>query len=180
MELNKIVSNPMLAGAIELMQAEDTPEHRSMFMEELTKADFMSPVILDPPPTEDAEGRLVPAPECKVQLPMLSTADGMKFFMAFTDKGEYDKWAEKNQKMPPIALKIEEYAAMILRREPNGGICPALGMVVNPYGANIILPREMLAGILSAKTAQAQQAAAAARQAGQFTMPMPGPGMPQN
>ena len=174
MEFNKNVSNPMLIGAIELMKAEDTPEHRSMFVEELGKADFLSPAMIDPAPTEGADGELVLAPGSKVQLPMLSTSDGTKFFMAFTDKTEYDKWQERNQKIPAVALKIAEYAGMILRREPNGNICPALGMVINPFGANIILPREMLASMMSAKIAQAHQMAAAAKQAGQFVTPGPG------
>ena len=32
MEFNKSVSNPMLAGSIELVKAEDTPELRIMFV----------------------------------------------------------------------------------------------------------------------------------------------------
>ena len=44
----------------------------------------------------------------------------------------------------------------VLRRD-GGNICPALGIVVNPFGANIIVPREMLAGMISAKAAQAKQ-----------------------
>lgn len=52
MEFNKSVSNPMLMGAIELMKAEDTPEHRNMFIGELGKASFLSPAIVDPAPTE--------------------------------------------------------------------------------------------------------------------------------
>lgn len=175
MEYNKNVSNPMLIGAIELMKAEDTPEHRGMFVEELVKAEFLSPAIVEPAPEEGPDGTQVLAQGSKVQLPMLSTSDGTKFFMAFTDRAEYDKWQERNKKMPSFALKIEEYAGMILRREPNGSICPALGMVINPFGVNIILPREMLASMMSAKMAQAQQMAAAARQAGQYTVPGTGP-----
>jgi len=171
MEFNKNVANPMLVGTIELMKADDSQEHRNMFVEELTKAAFISPAIVEPAPEEGEDGSMTIAPGSKVQLPMLSTADGAKFFMAFTDKPEYEKWQEKNQKCPTFALRLEEYASMILRRDPNGNICPALGMVINPFGANIILPREMLAGIMSARAAQARQMAA---QAGQPVMVKPG------
>lgn len=159
MEFNKTVSNPMLVGAIELMKAEDTPEHRNMFVAELAKAGFLSPALVEPAPAENAEGKLAIAPGSKVQFPMITGAEGVKFFPAFTDIGEYEKWQEKNQKLPFFALKIEDYAAMILRRDPKGNICPALGMVINPLGANMIIPREMLAGMMSAKMAQAKQAA---------------------
>ena len=162
MEFNKSVSNPMLMGAIELMRAEDTPDHRNMFVGELAKATFLSPAIIEPAPVENAEGKLAIAPGSKVQLPILTGAEGMRFFMAFTDQGEYEKWQEKNpeQKLPYFALNIDEYAAMVLRRDAKGNICPALGIVINPFGANIIVPREMLAGMMSAKAAQAKQAAA--------------------
>lgn len=156
MEFNQPVSNPMLVGAIELMKAEDTPQHRNMFVGELAKASFLSPALIDPAPAEGADGKPAIAPGSKVQFPMISTPDGAKFFMAFTDVSEYGKWQEKNQKLPSFALKIEDYAAMVLRRDAKGNICPALGIVVNPLGANIIIPREMLAGIMSAKAAQAK------------------------
>ena len=158
MEFNKPVSNPLLVGSIELMKAEDTPAHRNMFIGELSKASFLSPAVIEPAPEPDKDGKLGIAPGSKVQFPMLTRPDGAKFFMAFTDEAEYEKWQEKNQKFPTFALKIEDYAAMILRRDAHRNICPALGMVINPFGANIVLPREMLAGMMSAKAAQAKQA----------------------
>ena len=75
MEFNKSVSNPMLMGAIELMRAEDTPDHRNMFVGELAKATFLSPAIIEPAPVENAEGKLAIAPGSKVQLPMLTGAE---------------------------------------------------------------------------------------------------------
>ena len=166
MEFNKSVSNPLLAGSIELMKEEDTPQHRNMFVGELSKAELLSPAIVEPEPAEGPDGNLAVAPGSKVQFPTISTPDGQKFFMAFTDRMEYDKWQEKNQKLPTFALKLEDYAAMILRRDPQGNLCPALGMVINPLGANIIVPREMLSGIVSAKVAQVKQMAARQAQPG--------------
>ena len=90
---------------------------------------------------------------------MLNSPDCAKLFTAFTDAAEYGKWQEKNQNLPTFAIKVEEYAAMILRRDPKGGLCPALGLVINPMGANIVLPREMLAGMLSARAAQVKKMA---------------------
>ena len=61
MEFNKTVSNPMLVGCIELIKAEDTPEHRKMFVDELIQANMMAPVLMEPQPVEgagwQAEGR---------------------------------------------------------------------------------------------------------------------------
>lgn len=171
MEFNKPVSNPMLVGSIELMRAEDTAEHRNMFVGELAKASLLAPAVVDPAPLEGADGKPALAPGSKVQFPLFPTQDGNKFFMAFTDTAEFEKWQEKNpnqknQQYPFFALKLEDFAALILRRDPKGNICPALGMLINPAGAGIVVPREMLAGIMSAKVAQAKQMAA--KQAGGF------------
>ena len=58
MEFNKPVSNPMMVGSIELLKAEDTPEHRQMFLEELQKAKFLAPVVIDPAPQPDEKGQV--------------------------------------------------------------------------------------------------------------------------
>lgn len=75
MEFNQSVSNPMLVGCIELMKAEDSPEHRAMFIEELTRASFMAPALIEPEPREDAEGKLSIVPGSQVQFPVLSVGD---------------------------------------------------------------------------------------------------------
>lgn len=177
MEFNKTVSNPMLVGCIELMKAEDTPEHRNMFVAELTKAQLLSPALMEPAPVEEADGELKPQPGTKVQFPMLAAQDGKKFFMAFTDASEYEKWQEKaNRKLPTFALKFDDYAALLLRKDAQGNVSPGLGFVINPLGANIVVPREMVANILAMRVAQARQAAA--KQSGRPTQPLKAPQRP--
>ena len=157
MEFNKTVSNPMLVGCVQLMRAEDTPEHRNMFVAELVKASFQAPAIIEPAPVEDEEGRLVLASGSMIQFPMLSTPDGKRFFMGFTDAVEYRKWAEKNNNLPFFFLWFDDYANMLFRKDSQGNASPALGVVLNPLGENIVIPREMVAGIMAARMGQMQQ-----------------------
>lgn len=168
MEFNKPVSNPMMVGSIELLKAEDTPEHRQMFLDELQKAKFLSPVVIDPVPVPDENGRVTIARDAKVQFPMLSTEDGRKFFMAFTDWTELKKWRdEENQQT--FAMNFDDYAGMLLRKDAQGNISPALGFVINPFGGNIVVTREMVASMIAAKL----------KAAGRSVPPAPGtPGAP--
>jgi len=124
MEFNKPVSNPMMVGSIELLKAEDTPEHRQMFLDELQKAKFLSPVVIDPVPVPDENGRVTIARDAKVQFPMLSTEDGRKFFMAFTDyhfSGHHDVATEgidhESQRRADIALCIfaQQHSCIIVK-----------------------------------------------------------------
>ena len=150
MEFNKPVSNPMMVGSIELLKAEDTPEHRQMFLDELQKAKFLAPVVIDPVPQPDEKGQVKIARDSKVQFPMLSTEDGRKFFMAFTDWTELKKWRdEENQQT--FAMNFDDYAGMLLRKDAQGNISPALGFVINPFGGNIVVTREMVASMIAAK-----------------------------
>lgn len=168
MEFNKPVSNPMMVGSIELLKAEDTPEHRQMFLDELQKAKFLSPVMIDPVPVPDENGRVIIARDAKVQFPMLSTEDGRKFFMAFTDWTELKRWRdEENQQT--FAMNFDDYAGMLLRKDAQGNISPALGFVINPFGGNIVVTREMVASMIAAKL----------KAAGRPVPPAPGtPGAP--
>lgn len=157
MEFNITVSNPMLVGAIELLKAEDTPEHRNMFVGELQRASLIAPALVDPEPVKDEEGKLKITPGSKVQFPMLTAPDGKKFFVGFTDMTEYEKWQEKNKALPFFAMRFEDYAGMMFRKDAQGNMSPALGFVVNPYGANLVVPKEMVAGIMAARVAQTKK-----------------------
>lgn len=159
MEFNKTVVNPMLVGSIQLMKEEDTPEHRNMFVLELQKASLISPALIEPEPVENAEGVPVLSPGSKIQFPMIFTPNKKSFFMGFTDISEYKKWQEKNKELPFFALKFEDYVGMLMGKDAQGNLCPALGFVINPYGENVVVPRELVAGVMAARMAQLRQQA---------------------
>lgn len=153
MEYGKQVSNPMLVGSIELMKAEDTPEHRNMFINEMMKANFLAPTIVTPVPETDENGKAVIKPGSQVQFPMLTSAEGKQFFMAYTDVSELKKWKDEEEQQT-FSLTFDDYASMLLRKDRNGNVSPALGFVINPYGGNIVITREMAAGLMGAKLAK--------------------------
>lgn len=152
MEYKKTVSNPMLVGSIELMKADPSPEHKQMFIDEMMKGKFISPVIITPMPEEDENGKVKLTQENKVQFPMLTAPDGKNFFMAFTDMMEFKKWkkdGESQEDKPFFALTMDEFCAMTMRRDSV-----SMGAVINPFGANILVPREMMASLMAAKLAK--------------------------
>ncbi len=154
MEFNKPVSNPMLLGCIELIRDEDSQEHREMFVEEFSKALFVAPAMVNPAPVEDEEGNLKLSPQSQIQFPMLSTADGKKLYMAFTDTKEYEAWEAQNQKFPMFTLNMQDYANMLLRKDPMGNPYPIAGIVVNPMSTNMIISKELLGTMMARKMAQ--------------------------
>lgn len=150
MNPNKPISNPMLCGTMELMKAEDTPEHRKMFLDELVRARFLSPVVVTPAPLPDETGRLKLTADHKVQFPMLSTKEGHKFFVAFTDMEELKKASPENSQHT-FVLTFDDYAGMLLRKDEEGNLPPALGFVINPLGNNVMVSREMAAKLIASR-----------------------------
>ncbi|MCM1568500.1 MAG: SseB family protein [Roseburia sp.] len=150
MKFNKPVSNPLLIGAVELLKAEPTTEHRALFIGEMLKAEFLTPVILTPEPEQDEEGNWKLTNENKVQFPTLSAPDGKQFFMAFTDKSELEKWRPGEQKHT-FSCTYEDYFAMLMRRDKEGNYGPAWGFVINPFGCNMVVDRNMIINLFVRK-----------------------------
>ncbi len=150
MEYNKSVSNPMLMGAIELMKAEPTPSHKKMVSDEIIKGIYLSPAKVTPVP-KPGETKL--APGSHVQLPALAAPNGKQYFMAFTDMAEFKKWRDEEGQQT-LSMTFDDYAMMMFRKDQQGNVSPVAGMVINPFGANIIVPKEMVAQYISAKVAQ--------------------------
>lgn len=149
MEFNKPVSNPMLVGCIELLKADDTPEHRNMFVAELQRASLLAPALVNPAPEEDEEGSLKLIPGSKIQFPMLLTPDGKRYFMGFTDEVEYQLWVENNHPCPTFAMMFDDYIGMMTRKDAEGNLVQAEGIVINPYGANVVMHKDMLAQVMA-------------------------------
>ncbi len=153
MEINQSISNPMLVGAMELLHADDTPEHRNIFLGEVMKATFLAPVVIDPPPVADEQGLFSISPGSQIQFPMLQAPDGKRFFMAYTDWEELRKWKNEDNQQT-FGLKLVEYADMLFRKDENGNTPPAAGFVINPYGGNMAMTKELIASMLAPKPPQ--------------------------
>lgn len=151
MELRKKVSNPMLVGCIQLMTDDNSVEHREMFAEELLKAVLLAPAQVDPAPIEDENGKQTIQPGSRIQFPMLMAPDGKKFFMGFTDHIEYQKWADANVQLPTFALEFDDYAKMLIRPDFNRVSNDIHGFIINCFGNNVVIPIEMVAGIMARK-----------------------------
>lgn len=139
----KPVTNPMLVGAMELLRAEDTPEHRRLVMEEIAHAKFLSPVTIDPKPIPDENGMTKITAEHKIQLPMLTAGD-KHFFMAFTDMGELKQWKDPNPTI--FGFTIKDYINMI---QGAGDTCD--GVAINPFGNNMVLSKELIENVFANK-----------------------------
>lgn len=147
MEFNKQVSNPLLVGAIALVKAEDSAEHNQMLIQEIMKANYVTLVSLEPNPQEDEEGKITVAAGTQMHFPMLKSPDGKHFFAAFTDRAEIEKW-KREEKSHLIAMKFHDYVDLVFRQTQESGQAVPSGFVINPFGENLVVPKQMMEKIL--------------------------------
>ena len=152
MKYNVSVSNPMLIGALELMNENPTPQYNKMVSDELVKAEFLSPATITPEPPEGST-ELVPG--CQISLPILTAPNGKQFFMAYTDMDELKKWSDGDTTQT-VSMTFEDYVMMMFRAEAQGKSAGVEGFVVNPYGAKLVVPKEKAKQVVMAKLEKAK------------------------
>lgn len=146
MEQPRAINNPMLVGAIELLKADNSARHRDFFLQELLKAHLLTPATVTPPPEKGEDGAVHMLPDSQVQFPMLSTREGVRYFMAFTDITELKKWVKSSKENQHLfVFGFQDYASMVKRADSQ---CD--GFAINPGGANIKVTRSMLDTIQAA------------------------------
>ena len=140
MEQPRAINNPMLVGAMELLKSDNSTKHREFFLQELLKAHLLTPATVTPKPEKDENGRVRMLPDSQVQFPMLSTQEGVRYFMAFTDIQEMKKWIKSLEEDQQIfVFGFQNYAGMVKETDSQ---CD--GFAINPGGANIRVTRRMI------------------------------------
>lgn len=153
-ELNNELNNSAtLAGAVEKVKEarKSVLERQQMFDKEMFKAVYMTPVKINPEPEVDEDGNVIVAPgsQLSIQILPLKNANTKGVMMAFTDAKEFKKW-DKAEEMHTVSMTMKEFISNVMR-DPN-----LAGVAINPFGDNIIIPRDRMEMMLKAAMMQKQ------------------------
>lgn len=151
MYFNQKVNNALLNGAIETMKADYTSRTRNLVMEEIMKAHFLCPAAVSIPPVPGEDGRLELQDGCEIMQKMVVDSKDRPLLLAFTSEEQMELWKEKSgmgQNCYAFASSFLEYADMMLQKLPDGSYGPAQGFVIDPYGVNMIIDRDMVANLI--------------------------------
>ena len=150
MLFNVKVENPILSGAIEAMKADEDPRKKEAVLEEILKAVFLCPCSVSAPLQENENGVLQLPEGSEVRQKMIQDKEGRPLLIAFTSQAEMDKWMEQRvirDFVYPFGMGFLEYADLMLQKQPDGTRGPAQGFVIDPYGCNLLVDRDMVANI---------------------------------
>lgn len=144
MDVNKPITNPNLIGVIrKIKQGEGNEE---LFWEEIVKANFLCPINMEIEKTSQGENhKTVLGEGSRIALLSIGNEQNEHFLMAFTDWDELKKW-KQNHEQRTLILSYEDYQGIIIKNESA-----YQGMVINPFGENIVLDRQILANTMKNK-----------------------------
>lgn len=137
-DVNEPVTNPRIQGLMRQAAGNPTEEIMNLVYEELAmNARLLSAMMLTHEPVQKEDGTAVFDQDTKMQLPLLTAPDGSKYYPAFTDWQELNKWHEILEPKT-LLLTLEDYVALVLRNKDTKGI------VINPFGENMMVDRPLL------------------------------------
>ena len=133
------ISNPNLLSAIRLMRADRSKE--PLFFKALHQAKLLCPVQVDTSNMpKNADCSTVLNSDSPISLVSISDSSGALYLMAFTDRNELSKWNQGSYQQT-IVYSFDDYKAML-----TSGHTPYQGVVLNPFGDNIVLGKEIFKG----------------------------------
>ncbi|MBS6644379.1 MAG: enhanced serine sensitivity protein SseB [Clostridiaceae bacterium] len=147
MSENKPIKNPGLIMAIRVMREDPTQESQARVVDEIMKARFLAPVVLEAMPFTVGSNRTSFRDRCRMKFLSIHDGKGNRFFPAFTDDKELEKFElERGQQVSH--LTFEDYAKIIMDDQSAGGF------VINPYSDNLVCDRDMVMSWISHRAGQ--------------------------
>lgn len=130
------INNPDLINAIRLIRKDRSKE--PLFFEALHQAKLLCPVRVDARNLpKNPDGSAVLNNDTPISLVGISDSSGAHYLMAFTDHNELAKW-NQGSRQQTIIYTFDDYKAVL-----TSGDCPYQGVVLNPFGDNIVLGKEL-------------------------------------
>lgn len=131
-DVNKPVTNPELIKIMNEFLNEKSAENEVVLIEKIMQAHFLTPVKIE----GEIENGVIKT-GTTISFKMLTNNSGESFFMAFTDWEELGKWSKEKEEA--LISTYEDLKAMV-----ENDVQRVKGFVINPYGQNIAITRELM------------------------------------
>ena len=136
---NEYIGTPNLQSAFRHMKIDRSKE--PMFFEELYHTKFICPIQIDTHNLpKNPDGSVVLGNNSPLSLVSINDSSGTPYLIAFTDQSELDKW-NQGKYQQTIICTFNDYKSLLM-----SGNTPYQGVVINPFGGNIVLAKELFRG----------------------------------
>lgn len=148
MSENQKVTNPELLEAIIEMQENNNPDTVNHMIDCVMNAKFITPGNVSKPRNvakTNPQGATVMQQETQVQFQLIENNNKEKFFPAFTDEEEKNKWDGSKGK-DNVVMTFDSYAQLLSEEG-----CEVMGFVINPFGKSVAFPKPMVKSLKEQK-----------------------------
>jgi hypothetical protein len=145
---SKKITNPELLEAIVDMQEDNNDDTVNHMIDCVMQAKFITPGKINKPRNvakKTENGGTVMQQETQVQFQLIENGNKEKFFPAFTDQEEKDKWTASKGK-EDVIMDFDNFAGIL--SDPN---CDVMGFVINPFGRSVAFPKPMVLNLKQQK-----------------------------
>lgn len=152
MQQQKPITNPQLIEAIEKMQQDNNQENVNEMINCVMNAQFITPGNVSKPKNvaRNNGGNTVMQQQMQIQFQLIENQNKEKFFPAFTDSAEKDKWQQSKGKQE-VVMTFDSYVKVL--SDPN---CEVKGFVINPFGRSVAFPKPMVMSLNEQKKVKQQ------------------------
>lgn len=137
------IRNPKLVAAMRDMVNHNTEATRGRMAEILMDSKLLSPVERQTVITEAA------GPSTRIRFEDIQNTEGEKYYLAFTDLDEYAKWNDDEKHNSALIMTMEDFGNLLIRN-----INDLKGFVINPYGENVSISKQLLLSLLKQREAR--------------------------
>lgn len=141
------IKNPDLVAAMQAMQKRNDSETLSRMAAALVNSRLLSPILKQTVLTEKS------GPSTRIKFEDIEDTKGEKYYLAFTDLDEYEKWNQEGIHNEALIMTLEDFGNILIRN-----INDLKGFVINPYGENVSISKSLLLSLLKQHEAKRQNA----------------------
>ena len=113
--------NPKVKETIAAFKENNNPKNLNDILNELVRSPLLAPAVFDlqgqPAPKPEADGRVQLPKETKISLVMVTSPEGKRYYLGFSDWDAVHEWQKAQPKAAQqiILLRFDDYANMIAK-----------------------------------------------------------------
>lgn len=143
MEHLEEIINPSLMLAISRMKENNNLITQNKMIEEALHARFLVPCLVQPKAGTEQESNRT-SENTQMNFCMVKNPEGIAYFMAFTDKGEAEKWKEfHKRKVIFMIMSFDDMGELIRNAGEQSN-----GFVLNPATTNVTFQKHIIAEVI--------------------------------
>lgn len=144
-------TNEKLQHALIVFNSEKTDEAFRNLLHVLVTTNFLTPANWDKDPVKDDKGNVIFEQDTQFQLSLIQSDTNQNFFPIFSSKEQFNRW-DKEGNTHSLIMDFNQYVPFV-----NMAQNQIQGVVIDPFGASVLLDTRLLLELNKNRTSQVSE-----------------------